>query len=185
MDAITLLTEDHKEVRGLFEQFRSAQESDDTGTMKEVVTKVFEELEIHTTIEEEIFYPAIRGLDEDLDETIDESFEEHHVVDVLMNEMRDLSAGADEWVAKFTVLMENVEHHADEEEKEMFPDVREQLDDSRLEELGLELQERKGTAKAELITKSELYEKAQQLDIEGRSSMRKDELAQAVAAAEG
>jgi hypothetical protein len=84
-----------------------------------------------------------------------------------------------------TVLMENVEHHAEEEEQELFPDADEQLGDSRMQELGLELQERKATAKADLVTKSELYQKAQQLDIEGRSTMRKDELAEAVAAAGG
>jgi hemerythrin superfamily protein len=185
MDAITLLTNDHNEVRGLFERFRTAQEADDTATMKEVATKVFEELEVHTTIEEEIFYPAVRGQNDEIDETVDESLQEHHVVDVLMNEMRDLSAGSDEWVAKMTVLTENVEHHADEEEQELFPDSREELGGSRMDELGLELQERKATAKAELVTKSELYQRAQQLDIEGRSSMRKDELAEAVAAAGG
>ncbi len=185
MDAITLLTTDHNEVRGLFEQFRSAQEADDTATMKEIATKVFEELEVHTTIEEEIFYPAVQGQTEEIDETVDESFQEHHVVDVLMNEMRDISAGSDEWVAKMTVLIENVEHHAEEEEQELFPDSKEELGESRMEELGIELQERKATAKADLVSKSELYQKAQQLDIEGRSAMRKDELAEAVAAAGG
>jgi hemerythrin superfamily protein len=185
MEAIKLLTNDHEQVRGLFEQFRSAQESDDVDRMKAVVTQVFEELEVHTTIEEEVFYPAVRGQTDAIDETVEESLQEHHVVDVLMNEMRDLTAGSDEWTAKMTVLMENVEHHAEEEEQELFPDADEQLGDSRMQELGLELQERKATAKADLVTKSELYQKAQQLDIEGRSTMRKDELAEAVAAAGG
>jgi len=183
MDAIELLTTDHHEVRSLFERFRSAQEAEDTARMSELAATIFEELEVHTTIEEEIFYPALRGRDDELDETVDESLEEHHVVDVLMNEMRDLEAGADEWVAKMTVLMENVEHHADEEEQEMFPDAREQLDEERLRALGEELEARKQTAKAERASKEELYQEAQELDIDGRSQMTKAELAEAVAAA--
>ena len=79
-----------------------------------------------------------------------------------------------------TVLVENVEHHADEEEKEMFPDVRAQLGDDRLEELGQQMEERKSSAKADQKTKAELYQKAKELDIEGRSEMSKEELAQAV-----
>lgn len=183
MDAIELLTTDHDVVRALFERFRSAQENEATDRMADLAAQIFEALEVHTTVEEEIFYPAIRGEKDDLDETVDESVEEHHVVDVLMNEMRDLRAGADEWVAKMTVLMENVEHHAEEEEQEMFPDVREELGEERLQQLGDELEARQQTARAELSSKQELYEKAQELDIEGRSSMTKDELAEAVTAA--
>ncbi len=183
MDAIELLTKDHNEVRTLFSQFQAAQEADDADRMAAVADTIFDELEVHTTIEEEIFYPAIRGEDEELDETVDESLQEHHVVDVLMNEMRDLTPGADEWVAKMTVLIENVEHHAGEEEDEMFPDVREQLTENRIQELGDELAARKETAKADLTTKADLYEKARELDVEGRSAMSKQELAEAVAAA--
>jgi len=182
MDAIELLTQDHNEVRSLFEQFKSAHEAEDTDRMKEVAGKVFAELDVHTTIEEEIFYPAVRGEDDELDESVDEGLQEHHVVDVLMNEMRDLEAGDDEWVAKMTVLIENVEHHADEEEEEMFPEVREQLGEERIQQLGRQLEERKESAKADLHTKEELYEKAKELGIEGRSEMSKAELAEAVGA---
>ena len=77
------------------------------------------------------------------------------MVDVLMNEMRDIEATSDDWVAKMTVLIENVEHHAEEEEQEMFPDVREQLGEDRLVELGVELEDRKKTAKADLTTKED------------------------------
>jgi hemerythrin-like domain-containing protein len=182
MNAIDLLTQDHNEVRSLFEKFKSAQEQEDTDQMSAVASTFFEELEVHTTIEEEVFYPAVHDASEDLAETVDEGVEEHHVVDVLMNEARDLQAGTDEWVAKITVLIENVEHHADEEEKEMFPDVREELADERLQELGTEMEERKVTAKADLATKEELYEKAKSMGIEGRSEMTKAELAEAVSA---
>jgi hemerythrin superfamily protein len=183
MNATQLLKNDHDEVRGLFEEFRTAQEADDTQRMTEVAGTVFEELEVHTTIEEEIFYPAIRDADEELGELVNESVQEHHVVDVLMNEMRDLPDGSDDWVAKMTVLIENVEHHAEEEEQEMFPTVEDALGPEQLQELGGQLEQRKATAKADLATKEELYEKAQELDIPGRSEMTKDELAKAVAEA--
>jgi hemerythrin superfamily protein len=183
MDAIELLTQDHDEVRGLFKDFEAAHEAEDTDRMQEVATRIFEELEVHTTIEEEVFYPAVRDQSEDLAEVVEEGLQEHHVVDVLMNEARDLEAGDDEWVAKITVLIENVEHHADEEEKEMFPDVREELGEERVQELGAQLEERKATAKADLASKDELYRKAQELGIEGRSQMTKAELAEAVGAA--
>jgi hemerythrin superfamily protein len=183
MDAIELLTTDHQAVRRLFGQFQAAQEAEDENRMAQLAGTIFQELEVHTTIEEEIFYPAIRDQDEELSETVDESLQEHHVVDVLMNEMRDLADGSDEWVAKMTVLIENVEHHADEEEQEMFPEVREQLSADRLRELGDQMAARKETAKADLTTKADLYEKAKELAVEGRSEMSKEELAEAVAKA--
>jgi hemerythrin superfamily protein len=180
MDAITLLTKDHDEVRSLFEQFRTAQDAGNGQLMRSTAEKVFAELQVHTTIEEEIFYPASRGEDEEIDETLDESLQEHHVVDVLMEEMGGIESGSDEWVAKMTVLIENVEHHAEEEEKELFPDVREELGDDRLSELGGELEARKAALEAGAATKDELYAKAKDLGVEGRSDMTKDELASAV-----
>lgn len=184
MDAITLLTKDHDEVRTLFEQFRSAQDAGDGELMRETADKVFAELEVHTTIEEEIFYPAARGEDEEIDETIDESLQEHHVVDVLMKEMRAVEGDSDEWIAKMTVLIENVEHHAEEEEQDLFPDSREALGDEAMAMLGDELEARKATLKAEGATRDELYQKAKELDVDGRSAMTKDELAAAVGDAE-
>ena len=140
MDAIKLLTADHNEVRGLFEQFRQANEAEDMDRMKQLQKQIFSELETHTRIEEDIFYPAVRETDEEeLAETVDEGVQEHHVVKVLMREIEQVS-GDDTFQAKMKVLMENVEHHADEEETEMFPDVREKMDQARLEELGAELE---------------------------------------------
>ncbi len=180
MDAIALLTHDHDQVRRMFEQFRSAQEASNGQLMRETAEKIFAELEVHTTVEEEIFYPAARGQDEEIDETLDESIEEHHVVEVLMEEMRGIESGSDEWVAKMTVLIENVEHHAEEEEQELFPETRKELGDDRIEELGAEMEARKATLKGDDATKDELLAKAKALDIEGRSAMTKDELAAAV-----
>jgi len=140
VDAIELLTADHNEVRRLFEQFRQAHEAEDVDRMRELTKQIFAELEDHTRIEEEIFYPAVREADEEeLGETVDEGVQEHHVVKVLMREIESVS-GDDTFQAKMQVLIENVEHHAEEEETEMFPDLRQRMSQERLEELGAELQ---------------------------------------------
>lgn len=140
MDAITLLTTDHDEVRSLFEQFRTANEAEDMSRMKELQKQIFSELETHTRIEEDIFYPAVRDTDEEeLAETVDEGVQEHHVVKVLMREIEDV-AGDDTFIAKMKVLMENVEHHAEEEETDMFPDLRERMSQQRLDELGAQME---------------------------------------------
>ncbi len=181
MDAIELLTQDHNEVRALFEEFRAASEEEDASKMGELTEKIFQELTVHTAIEEEIFYPAVRDADgKELSETTDESYEEHHVVDLLMGEIRQLQPGDDVFKAKMTVLMENVEHHAKEEEEEMFTEVRELMAEQQLRDLGEELAQAKKRHLMESATKDELQEKARELGIEGRSSMTKDELVEAI-----
>jgi hemerythrin superfamily protein len=140
MDAIELLTKDHNEVRGLFEQFKQAKEAEETDRMRQIQKEIFSELETHTRIEEDIFYPAVRDLDdEDLTETVAEGIQEHHVVKVLMREIEDVS-GDETFESKMAVLIENVEHHADEEEKELFPELRTKLGEPRLQELGAEME---------------------------------------------
>lgn len=145
-DAIAVLTSDHDKVREMFSQFREAKDSRDERRMRSVQEEIFDELETHTRIEEDVFYPAIRDLDvEELTESVDESIQEHHVVKVLMREIADLS-DLDVFGAKMTVLIENVEHHADEEESEMFPDVRQRMTSEELEQLGEKLTAAKSAA---------------------------------------
>ena len=182
MDALALLKSDHDTVRGLFRNFEEAQEQDDRGRMGQLSQEIFRELELHTAIEEEIFYPRARKLAEGVDDIVKEGLEEHHVVDVLINEIKALDADDDAFVPKMTVLIENVEHHAEEEEEELFPSLREQLGDDKLEQLGKELEaakQRGGTGSSD-ATRDELYEKAKEQDVSGRSSMTKEELAEAV-----
>ena len=186
MDALELLKSDHDEVRGMFEEFRSAHEAEDTAAMGEICRRVFAELEVHTAIEEEVFYPAVREAGGgELDELTDESKEEHHVVDVLMEEITSLDPADDAFAAKMTVLMENVEHHAGEEEDEMFPEVRELLSEERLRTLGEELEEAKRRHRLSAASRDELYEKASELGVEGRSAMNKEQLAEAVGEQDG
>ena len=142
MDAIKLLTDDHKKVKALFREYEGLSENAHKARQR-VVEHVFRELEVHTRIEEEFFYPAIEGkADDEAEEMVHEAHEEHHVVDVLMGEMRQLEPDNPEYAAKFTVLMENVEHHADEEEKEMFPRGKKLLRDD-LDTLGQHMEQRK------------------------------------------
>ena len=184
MDALTLLIGDHNRVRGLFSRFRDAEESDDVEGMTSLASAIFDELKVHTTIEEDVFYPTVRDADDDIAELVAEGVEEHHVVDRLMAEIEGLEAGAEQWVAKMKVLMENVEHHAEEEEGEMFPKVRSNVDG--LDRLGDRLNTRKRELGAPTIeatidlTKTELLDKAKQQEIPGRSKMSQEELAAAV-----
>jgi hemerythrin superfamily protein len=181
MDALTLLIADHNRVRGLFARFKEAKESENVLTMRDVVTRITEDLEIHTTIEEEIFYPAVSDLKDEIHELVKEGIEEHHVAKSVLGELATVQPGGEEWIAKVTVLIEAVEHHAGEEEKEMFPKVRSSTDADARNTLGDKLQERKlqlgAPPPAIDLSKEELATKATEQAIPGRSKMSKDELA--------
>jgi hemerythrin superfamily protein len=142
MDAVKLLVEDHKKVKALFRDYEGLS---DTAHKKrqQVVERVFRELEVHTKIEEELFYPAMEAkADDEGQQLVEEARQEHHVVDVLMGEIKRLEPDNPEYAAKFTVLMENVEHHADEEEKQMFPQAKKMLRDE-LDTIGEHMERRK------------------------------------------
>lgn len=187
MDALELLTKDHEVVRRLFSEFKTAKESEDTSRLASLKEQIFNELEVHTGIEEEVFYPAAKEVGGEAEELISEGVEEHHVVEVLMGEIAQLEPGDDTWTAKMTVLIENVEHHADEEEEELFPKLRNAFGKERLESLGEQLQAAKQRRLAgrpsfsiDGVTREDLYELAQEKDIPGRSDMSKEELAAAL-----
>lgn len=140
MDAIKLLKDDHKKVKDLFRQFEKARSD---SRKKAIAEEVFHELEVHSTIEEEIFYPAVKEkADQEGKEIVAESVEEHHVVDVLINELKAIPEVNEQYEAKFTVLTENVEHHIEEEEKEMFPEAKKLLGND-VKALGEKMQARK------------------------------------------
>jgi hemerythrin superfamily protein len=141
-NAVEMLKSDHQKVKALFRQYEAA--GDRAYQKKQgIAENVFTELEIHTTLEEELFYPAMkRKTDQDGKDLVAEAIEEHHVVTTLMEELKGLDPKDERYDAKFTVLMENVEHHIEEEEGEMFPEAEEVLGD-RLERLSQQMQERK------------------------------------------
>src|SRR6476469_7786055 len=100
MDCLELLPAEHNRVRRLFQHYKDANEKDDTATMQEVAPKIVDELTIHMTIEEEIFYPAISGKSDDIGDTVFEGVEEHHVAKVLVSELQGMAPEGDEWIAK-------------------------------------------------------------------------------------
>ncbi len=186
MNALDLLIADHNRVRGLFSRFREAHEADQSAEAIEIAGKIFDELEVHTTIEEEVFYPAVHDTSAEVGETVDEGIQEHHVVKQLMEELGQVEAASEEWAAKMAVLIENVEHHAEEEEQELFPSLRGACDAATLDRLAEELEQRKRDLGAPIVadkidlTKEELMELVKAQEIPGRSSMSQEELAATV-----
>ena len=120
-DAIQLLKADHEKVKDIFDQF---EESDSMAEKKKLAAQAINELKIHATIEEELFYPSVRSQIEDEDGIMDEADEEHHVAKVLIAELDKMNGSEDHWEAKVTVLAENVRHHIKEEESEMLPEAK-------------------------------------------------------------
>jgi hypothetical protein len=144
MDAIALLKQDHEEVKKIMEKLDKTTERG-VKTREELFTKLKSEMTIHETIEEEIFYPALKEHPK-AKELVLEGYEEHHVVDLIMGEISQTPYEDETWGAKFSVMKENVEHHIEEEEGEMFKQARQVFSKSELEELGTRMEQRKETA---------------------------------------
>jgi iron-sulfur cluster repair protein YtfE (RIC family) len=147
MNAIELLKEDHKVVSGLFQKVEATEESEHPALFEKIKT----ELEVHTHIEETIFYPKlIAEGDKELVDLVKEGIEEHHQVKLFLREIPNLVDASDKFEPKLTVLIEDVEHHVMEEEGEMFKMVEEQFDADVLEELGVEMEQEKANYKKSL-----------------------------------
>ena len=149
MDAIVLLKEDHKVVKNLFKEFEKIKESGTPAAKKKVVDQICAEMVTHSFIAETIFYPAAREGVPDTTDHILESVEEHHVVAWLLSELKDLDPKDETFDAKTTVLIENVRHHIEEEEKDWFPQVRKALGRNRLVDLGEQMAAAKSKAPAD------------------------------------
>jgi hypothetical protein len=141
MDALKLLKEDHDKVKGMMDELEASTERA-VKTRQELFAKVRQELEVHEAIEEEILYPALKE-HERTKELALEAYEEHHVVDMIMEEIEQIPVDDEQWSAKLTVMKENLEHHIEEEEEEMFDQIRQVFDDEELAELGERMQVRK------------------------------------------
>lgn len=146
MDAITLLKQDHRKVEELFSQFEGLGDRAHKSRAK-IVQQIILELTIHTRIEEAIFYPAFKQEAEEKD-LILEAVEEHDVVKYVLRRLKDLEETDETFDAKVTVLKELVDHHVQEEEKEMFKQARQLFDTNRLKELGEKLRDAKEKALA-------------------------------------
>jgi len=137
--ATKLLKEQHDQVRDLFKQFKDAGEGAHA-TRKKIIDEASRKLEVHAQLEERIFYPACQDLeDEQARKMVGESLEEHLIVKRLIKELQGLRGTDEKFEAKAVVLKESVEHHADEEEDDLFPAVEKEMDDDQLRELGRQM----------------------------------------------
>ncbi len=154
---VEMLKEDHAKVKELFEEFESA----DSQEQAEIAATVIFELEIHAELEEKLIYPAIREAIDDSD-MMNEAVEEHHLVHVLITELKKMKPKDEKFHAKFTVLSELVKHHIEEEEEEMLPEAeRHDIDWDVLEAAVMKRKEalmakssKKSGMKSKTVTKS-------------------------------
>jgi hemerythrin-like domain-containing protein len=137
-DAIVMLKEDHKKIKQAFREFERAKDATPRRKQR-LLDQILKLLTEHTYIENEVMYPRVRELVPDLEDDILESYEEHHVADVLVQELSTLRPEDERFTAKTVVLIENVRHHMDEEENEWFPQVREALGRKVLQEIGSQM----------------------------------------------
>lgn len=139
-DAITLLMDDHKKVKKLFKEYEKLSKKDDVDGKVDIAHQICEELTVHATVEEEIFYPAARAAIKD-DDLLNEAEVEHATAKDLIAQIRKMSGADPMYDAKMKVLSEYINHHVEEEETEMFPKSRKAKMD--LEGLAVEMMERK------------------------------------------
>jgi hemerythrin-like domain-containing protein len=153
-DAIALLKADHKKARSLLGELENTS-ARATTRREELLQTIERELKIHTTIEEEIFYPAFRETAEKQDDKrlFYEAVEEHHVVDTVLGELLQAEPASEQFGAKAKVLKDLVEHHAEEEETEMLPRARKLMTRQRLVELGERLAAAKLSLTEKVLTK--------------------------------
>jgi len=140
MNALDLLKQDHENVKQLF---RDADETHDAKRKKELFDQIETELEIHTHIEETVFYPAMEQ-HEELKTLVAEARDEHDEVKELLEDMESMTPEDEEFESSLQDLIESVEHHVEEEEQEMFPKARQIVGDKALEDLGRQLEAAKG-----------------------------------------
>ena len=140
MNALELLKEDHDRVDKLFQKVEATGEGEHLALFEQIMA----ELEVHTHIEETIFYPQIKEKgDEELQKLVAEGVEEHRQAKMFLRELDALQSEGERFEAKLKVLMEDIKHHVQEEEGEMFPMIKEQFDESSLQELGQQLESEK------------------------------------------
>jgi hemerythrin superfamily protein len=151
-NAFDILRADHRKVEKLFDEFEDL-DREDTEACQEIVVQACTELKIHATVEEELFYPALReALDEDDASLLDEAVVEHATAKMLIARLEELEAEDPQYSATFTVLSEYIKHHVKEEEREIFPKAKKAKVDA--DDLGTRMRARK----EELMTEMGLEE---------------------------
>jgi len=167
---------DHRKVEDLFEQFEQEKDSDE-GTRREIAQQICAELTIHAQVEEELFYPWLREQLEDDDmEMVEEAQVEHNTAKDLIAQIEGATDIDEVYNAKVKVLSEYIKHHVQEEENEIFPEVRDQQEE--LDELGQEMSARKGELMEEMGLSEESSEEDEENEDEdggggrGKSALR-------------
>ena len=148
MDAIALLKSDHEKVKRILAELEPTTERA-VKTRGELFARLKSELTVHEIIEEEIFYPTLKQHPK-AKEIVLEGYEEHDVVNILMGELDGMEPTDERFGPKVTVMAENIEHHIEEEEGEMFEKARQVFDREELEELGKAMEQRKTEAMAQV-----------------------------------
>ncbi|HEX8247247.1 MAG TPA: hemerythrin domain-containing protein [Pyrinomonadaceae bacterium] len=143
MNAIQLLKDDHRKVERLFQKVKADQEGKQH---QELFEQIKAELEVHTHIEETIFYPKLKE-EKELEDIVLEGIEEHHQAKMFLRELSNLKEDSEKFEPKLKVLMEDITHHVQEEEGEMFPKVEEVFDETTLKELGAQMDAEKKSFK--------------------------------------
>ena len=143
MNALTLLTEDHHNVEALFKRFEAAG-AEEHAERTRVRDLVVEHLSVHAGLEELVFYPALREASEETEALVLEGLEEHHMVKLALSELEKMAPTDERFTAKMTVLIENVRHHVEEEESELFDAARKALG-HQLEDIGEQMVELRPT----------------------------------------
>lgn len=156
MDAISLLKEDHDKAKKLMTELERTTERG-VNTRTELWEKLLKELTIHENIEEEIFYPALRDKPKAKDIVL-EAMEEHHLVDDIVAQIKETPFDDEHWSAKFMVAKENVEHHIEEEETEMFKIARQVFSTDELEDFGRQMAEAKAVQMREAMPERDAIE---------------------------
>jgi len=139
VDAIELLKKDHREVDKIFDKLQKAKGQEREKLFKQLA----QELTVHATIEEQLFYPAVKEAKPTHDIVL-ESFEEHKQVKIVLKDLGETDKSTEEWLAGVKVLMEDVQHHVKEEEEELFPKVKDKvLSGQQLQDLGQKMEQLK------------------------------------------
>jgi hemerythrin-like domain-containing protein len=136
MDGFELLKQDHDNVKRLCDEL---DEANTVERRRQLFAEIEGEIKLHEACEEKVLYPTLRDHPK-LKDIVLEGYQEHHVVDVIVGELRNLSPGDETWPAKAKVMHENLEHHIEEEEGEMFPQARKEMSKAQIEELGRQMQ---------------------------------------------
>ena len=150
MNALTLLKDDHDDIKKLLSKADETTERA-VKTRNALLHEIGVKLTAHEKIEEDIFYPALKAHPKAKDIVL-EGYQEHHVVDLIMGELQSLDESDETWGAKFSVMKENIEHHIEEEEGEMFTKARAAFSAGELDELGEQMQAMKETILTSSLT---------------------------------